>query len=72
MPTGIKTGGVTKVTPNCNTVETQIFIQNIVNNELTWIEDLLAQVTPKQRVDAVIKLLPYLVPKTSEASIIEP
>ncbi len=72
MATGIKTGGRTKGTPNRNTAETREFIQNIVNNELTWIEDLLAELTPKERIDAVIKLLPYIVPKTSEVSIIEP
>jgi hypothetical protein len=67
-----KTGGRKIGTPNRNTTETRNFNKNIVNNELTFIEELLTQLTPKERVDAVIKLLPYLVPKTSEVSIIEP
>lgn len=66
-----KTGGRKIGTPNKTTAETKEFIQNIVNNELTYIEDLMLELTPKERVDAVIKLLPYIVPKTSEVSIIE-
>lgn len=66
-----KTGGRKIGTPNKTTAETKEFIQNIVNNELTFIEDLMLELTPKERVDAVIKLLPYIVPKTSEVSIIE-
>lgn len=67
-----KTGGRKIGTPNRNTAETRNFIQNIINNELTFIEDLMLELTPKERVDAVIKLLPYIVPKTSEVSIIDP
>jgi hypothetical protein len=66
-----KTGGRKIGTPNKTTAETKEFIQNIVNNELTFFEDLMLELTPKERVDAVIKLLPYVVPKTSEVSIIE-
>lgn len=68
MVTGIKTGGHTKVTPTSNTVETRNFIQNVVNNQLTWIEDLLAELTPVERMDAIIKLLAFIVPKQSEIS----
>jgi hypothetical protein len=72
MAKGIKTGGRKIGTPNKTTVETRNFIQNVVNNELTFIEDLMLELTPKERVDALIKLLPFIVPKTSEVSIIEP
>jgi len=67
-----KTGGRKIGTPNKTTMETRNFIQNVVHNELAFIEDLMLQLTPKERIDALIKLLPYIVPKTSEVSIIEP
>lgn len=67
-----KTGGRKIGTPNKTTAETRNFIQNVVNNELTFIEDLMLELTPKERVDTLIKLLPFIVPKTSEVSILEP
>lgn len=67
-----KTGGRKIGTPNKTTAETKEFIHKVINNELTWIEDLILELTPKERIDAVIKLLPYIIPKTSEVSIIEP
>lgn len=67
-----KTGGRKIGTPNKTTAETRNFIQKVVNNELPFIEELMLELTPKERVDALIKLLPYVVPKTSEVSIIEP
>jgi hypothetical protein len=67
-----KTGGRKAGTPNKTTIETRNFIQNVVNNELTFIEDLMLELTPKERVDVLIKLLPFIVPKTSEVSVIEP
>ena len=72
MATGIKTGGRTKGTPNRNTTETKELLQKIVSNELDNITDLLEKLEPKERIDAVIKLLPYIVPKQSEVSITEP
>lgn len=67
-----KTGGRKAGTPNKTTIETRNFIQNVVNNELRFIEDLMLELTPKERVDVLIKLLPFIVPKTSEVSVIEP
>ncbi len=54
---------------NKTTAETKEIIQKIVSNELDKITDLLEKLEPKERVDAVIKLLPYVVPKQSEVSI---
>lgn len=67
-----KTGGRKAGTPNKATAETRNFIQNVVNNELTFIEDLMLELTPKERLDTLIKLLQFIVPKTSEVSMIEP
>jgi hypothetical protein len=64
--TGMKFGGRTKGTPNKNTVETKNLIQAIVHNELDLLQDLLEQLEPVDRVNAIAKLLPYVVPKQSE------
>jgi hypothetical protein len=57
---------------NKTTAETKELIQKIVSNELDSITDLLEKLEPKERIDAVIKLLPYIVPKQSEVSITDP
>jgi hypothetical protein len=57
---------------NKTTAETKELIQKIVSNELDKITDLLEKLEPKERIDAVIRLLPYIVPKQSEVSITEP
>lgn len=54
---------------NKTTAETKELLQKIVSNELENIADLLEQLPTKERIDAVIKLLPYIVPKQSEISI---
>ena len=67
--TGTKFGERTKGTPNRTTAETKELIQNVVSNELDNITELLNKLEPKERIDAVIKLLPYIVPKQSEIAI---
>ena len=67
--TGTKFGGRTKGTPNRTTAATKELIQNVVSNELDNITELLNKLEPKERIDAVIKLLPYIVPKQSEIAI---
>jgi hypothetical protein len=69
MATGIKTGGRAKGTPNRTTAETKELLQSIVSNELDNILVLLQKLEPKERIDAVIKLLPYIVPKQQEIAI---
>lgn len=56
---------------NKTSAETKELLQKIVSNELDNITDLLSKLEPKERIDAVIKLLPYIVPKQTEI-IIEP
>lgn len=67
METRQKTGGRQIGTPNRTALETKILLQSIVNNELDDIVSLLEQLTAKERLDAIIKLLPYIVPKQLEA-----
>jgi len=69
MATRIKTGGRTKGAVNKTTTETKQMLQKIVSNELDKIPALLGKLEPKERIDALIKLLPYIVPRQSEISI---
>lgn len=71
MAKGLKTGGRTKGVANKTTAETKEIIQKIVSNELDNIEILLKQLEPKERIDAVIKMLPYIVPKQQEVELKE-
>ncbi|TDE44478.1 hypothetical protein E0I26_08925 [Flavobacterium rhamnosiphilum] len=69
MTKRIKTGGRTVGTVNKTTAETKELLQKIVGNELDNISDLLDKLEPKDRFDAVIKLLPYLIPKQNYIEI---
>lgn len=69
MAIGIKTGGRTKGTLNKTTTETKEVLTKIVCNELDNLNDLLEQLEPKERLDVIIKLLPYIVPKQTEMTV---
>ena len=71
MSTREKTGGRTKGTPNRTTAETKELLQKIVNKEIDNLGELLEKLEPLERVNAIAKLLPYIVPKTSEISLKE-
>jgi hypothetical protein len=61
-----KTGGRSKGTPNRTTAETKELLQKIVNKEIDGLSLLLEQLEPNERINAISKLLPYIVPKQSE------
>lgn len=54
---------------NKTTAETKELLQKIVSAELEGITERLEQLDNKERIDAVIKLLPYIVPKQSEIRV---
>jgi hypothetical protein len=54
---------------NKTTAETKELIQNIVSSKLENINELLEQLEPKEQLDVIIKLLPYIVPKQQEITI---
>jgi hypothetical protein len=61
-----KTGGRTKGTPNRTTHETKKIIRAIVDEELANIPIMLSKLEPYERINAITKLLPYVVPRQSE------
>jgi hypothetical protein len=66
--TGIKYGGRTKGTPNRLTKEMRTILKNILFTELENIEELMDSLDSKQRIELVIKLLPFILPKVETVS----
>jgi len=63
-----KKGGRTKGIPNRLTKEMRSVLKEVVYNELNDIQDTLKSLTPKERLDIILKLIPYVVPKVKTVS----
>lgn len=63
MATGKKTGGREKGTPNKVTKELRDKLKAILADELENLPATLAELEPKTRLELLIKLLPYAMPK---------
>lgn len=68
MATGIKTGGRTVGTVNKTIKEIRAVLKDVINNELLNIQTLLYELQPKERLELVIKLIPFVLPKVRTAS----
>ena len=66
--TGKKYGGREKGTPNRLTKELRSVLKDIVYQELEKIEERLNELEPKERLQLVIKLMPYALPKVNSIS----
>ena len=64
-----KTGGRAKGTPNRTTAETKELLQAIISKELDKLGGMLEQLEPNERINAISKLLPYILPKQTEIAI---
>ena len=58
--------GRPKGTPNKSTAELKEALQSVLDSELGKIQKHLNQLEPKERLEIIIKLLPYILPKTSQ------
>lgn len=54
---------------NKTTAETKELLKKIVSNELETIAQRLELLDNKDRIDAIIRLLPYIVPKQTEIAV---
>lgn len=72
MAIGIKTGGRTAGTENKTTKEIRAVLKEVINNELLNIESLLCVLQPKERLELVIKLMPFVLPKLAPEPIEKP
>ena len=66
--TGKKYGGRQKGTPNKLTKELRSFLKDILYQELEQIQEHLDALNPKERVELLIKLMPYALPKVTSVS----
>ena len=66
--TGIKYGGRQKGTPNKLTKELRSVLKDILYQELEQIQVHLDSLKPKERIELLIKLMPYALPKTTSVS----
>ena len=68
MAKGNKTGGRVKGTPNKLTKELRSSLKNILNSELELLEENMSQLDPKERIEILIKMMPYVFPKLENVS----
>jgi hypothetical protein len=61
--TGLKFGGRQKGTPNKTTAELRQILQDTLQSEVANIPEYLNQLPMKERVDMIVKLLPYILPR---------
>jgi hypothetical protein len=66
--TGNKYGGRQKGTPNKLTKELRSVLKDILYQELEQIQERLDALKPKQRIELLIKLMPYVLPKVTSVS----
>jgi 23S rRNA C2498 (ribose-2'-O)-methylase RlmM len=56
---GLKTGGRVKGSTNKDTAQIREKVTLLITNQLETLEDDLKKLTPKERLDIIVKLLPY-------------
>ena len=61
--TGIKHGGRKKGTPNRLTREHRDVLKDVVYQELSLVQENLSKLDPKDRIDLLIKLIPFVCTK---------
>jgi hypothetical protein len=66
--TGKKTGGRAAGTPNRVTSELRKSLKSIIAAELDALPVTLAELSPKERLELLIKLLPFAMPKVNHIS----
>lgn len=66
--TGKKFGGRKKGTPNILTSEMRAVLKHIMLKRLSKFEELLDQLPPKEQLEILIKLMPYVYPKLESIS----
>jgi|TARA_B100001059_G_scaffold194106_1_gene198111 hypothetical protein len=66
--TGIKHGGRQKGTPNRMTKELRTILKNMIYKEIEIIQEHLDKLNPKDRMEVLIKLMPYVLPRITSIS----
>ena len=66
--TGNKYGGRQKGTPNRITKELRSLLKDVMYDEIRALQERLDALNPKERVELIIKLMPYALPKVTSVS----
>ena len=66
--TGNKYGGRQKGTPNRITKELRSLLKDVMYDEIGALQERLDALNPKERVELLIKLMPYALPKVTSIS----
>ena len=66
--TGNKYGGRQKGTPNRMTKKLRVLLKDIIYQELEEVQERFSLLEPKQRIELIIKLMPYVLPKVNSIS----
>ena len=66
--TGLKYGGREKGTPNRLTKELRVILKEALHKELKSIGERLEQLEPKERLEVLIKLMPFVFPRMNTMS----
>jgi hypothetical protein len=66
--TGKKYGGRQKGTPNRMTKELRSVLKDLLFEELEHLKEKLDTLRPKERVELIIKLMPFILPKVNNIS----
>ncbi len=64
-----KTGGRTKGTPNKLTKEIRQTLKNALADQMEEIPQLLSELPSEKRLDYLIKLMPYVLPKVEPVTM---
>ena len=64
----VKYGGRKKGTPNRLTKEVRTVLKELVFNEISQVHSHFEKLDPKERIELLIKLMPYVCPKIETAS----
>jgi hypothetical protein len=65
---GNKYGGRPKGTPNRITKELRSLLKDVMYDEIGALQERLDTLNPKERVELLIKLMPYALPKVTSVS----
>ena len=66
--TGKKYGGRQKGTPNRITKELRSLLKDVMYDEIGTLQERLDALNPKERLELLIKLMPYALPKVTSVS----
>ena len=71
MAKGSKTGGRKQGTPNILTREIRSVLKGIIAKELETLPATIEKFEPEKRLDIILKLLPYVLPRVNSVHMNE-